>query len=302
MDKIRKKFFYLKMKSSGYKDEVIQNELEVTNDEYDEIVEKYHQDIEQVDHDKMKAKSIGKDFVDLTSYLYHGVSDQMNGKAKPSVLKSFAGDKIKLPSHEDVNIKNNNLRQVIEERTSVRSYSDKELTLEELSYLLWLTQGVKTIKETKKVSVTLRTVPSAGARHPFETYLLINKVEGLTPGLYFYDAREHSLVIIDLSEELIESIWIACHRQDMVLNCAVNFIWSAIPYRTVWRYQQRAYRYLYLDIGHVCQNLYLAGESIDCGVCAIGAYMDEFMNKYLNLDGENEFVIYIATLGKKLEE
>jgi SagB-type dehydrogenase family enzyme len=302
MDKIRKKFFYLKMKSSGYNDSVIQNELEVTDDEYKEICEKYHCDIEQTRLDKKHSKNIGANFVKLTSYLYHGVSDQMNGKAKPDVLKVVEGELIQLPNPKELELGNKDFNKILEQRSSVRAYSDKALSQEELSYLLWTTQGVKSVKETERISYTVRTVPSAGSRHPFETYLMINNVEGMKKGLYFFDAKKHALIALNLSPELLEHIWVACHRQDMVMNCAVNFIWTALPYRTSWRYQERAYRYLYLDAGHVCQNLYLAGEAIDCGVCAIGAYMDEFINEYIGVDGEEEFVIYIASLGKKVEE
>jgi SagB-type dehydrogenase family enzyme len=66
-----------------------------------------------------------------------------------------------------------------------------------------------------------------------------------------------------------------------------------------WRYGERGYRYMHLDAGHVCQNLYLSAESIDCGVCAIAAFQDEEINSVLGIDGEEEFVIYVATVGKK---
>jgi SagB-type dehydrogenase family enzyme len=66
-----------------------------------------------------------------------------------------------------------------------------------------------------------------------------------------------------------------------------------------WRYGERGYRYLYLDAGHVCQNLYLAAESINCGVCAIAAFSDDDMNSLLKIDGVEQYVIYLATVGKK---
>jgi SagB-type dehydrogenase family enzyme len=85
----------------------------------------------------------------------------------------------------------------------------------------------------------------------------------------------------------------------MVKKSAVTFIWVAVPYRMTWRYGERGYRYLLLDAGHVCQNLYLAAENISSGVCAIAAYHDAMFNELLGLDGENQFVIYLGTVGKK---
>jgi SagB-type dehydrogenase family enzyme len=87
--------------------------------------------------------------------------------------------------------------------------------------------------------------------------------------------------------------------QEMIPKAAVNFILTAVPYRTVWRYGQRGYRYLYLDAGHIGQNIHLAAEAIDAGACMIGAFLDEAMNEALGLDGIEEFVIYIASVGKK---
>jgi SagB-type dehydrogenase family enzyme len=145
----------------------------------------------------------------------------------------------------------------------------------------------------------MRTVPSAGARHAFETYLLLNNVEGLPPGLYRYLAIERRLLQLNLDPTMADQITDACWRQRMVKKSAVTFIWVAIKYRMVWRYGERGYRYLHLDAGHVCQNLYLAAEAIDCGVCAIAAFQDEELNRLLELDGEEEFAIYLATVGKK---
>lgn len=193
-------------------------------------------------------------------------------------------------------IKEISIRETIEERHSVRNYIDIPVSLEELSYSLWCTQGVKEIIKGK---VTLRCVPSAGARHAFETYLLVNNVKGLQKGLYRYTAINNKLVEINLEEGINDRITEACYKQKSVKNSAVTFIWTAVPYRMNWRYGERGYRYLYLDAGHVCQNLYLLANAIDCGVCAIGSFNDDEMNTILKIDGEEQFVIYAATLGKK---
>ena len=302
MDKVRERFFYLRMKSRGYEDKVIQDEIEVSDEDYARIAKEYESEIAETIEKNKEVEEIGKKFTQLTSYLYANVSDQMKGVPKPEILKSMTGEVIKLPNPQTIQVKNNDFRAILENRKSIREYSEVAISKDELSYLLWLTQGVKEIKETPKNSVTFRTVPSAGARHPFETYLYINRVEGIQKGLYFYNAAKHNIVLMDSEAETLEKLWIACNRQNMIKQSAVNFIWSVIPQRTVWRYTARSWRYMYLDAGHVCQNLYLAGESINCGVCGIGAFIDEFINEYLCLDGEKEFVIYLASLGKKVNE
>jgi SagB-type dehydrogenase family enzyme len=184
--------------------------------------------------------------------------------------------------------------EAIDRRRSVREYAAQPLPQESLSRLLWATQGIKRVMPGV---ATLRTVPSAGARHALETFVLANSVEGLEPGLYRYVASRHSLVARDNSPGVAQRAVKACLGQRFVESSAATFVWAAVPYRMTWRYGERGYRYLYLDAGHVCQNLYLAAESIGCGVCAIAAFDDEAMDRLVGADGFELFAIYVATVG-----
>ncbi len=203
---------------------------------------------------------------------------------------------IPLPSPAELDIPPVDLRKAIEGRRSRRNYTPEPLALAELSYLLWLTQGVK---EVTTRPATLRTVPSAGARHAFETELLVNNVTELEPGLYRYAAGQHALVKLDAPTNIRELVSRGCWDQKQVDASAVTFLWIAVTERMAWRYVERSHRYLLLDAGHVCQNLYLAAEAIHCGVCAIGGFHDLDLNSTLGLDGENLFVIYAASVGRR---
>lgn len=205
---------------------------------------------------------------------------------------------ISLPKPGEIKVPNKDLRTVIEDRKSVRSYSVTPLTLEELSYLLWCTQGVKKVLSN---NVTFRTVPSAGASHAFETYILVNNVEGIQPGVYKFSEIEHSMAAVSFEPGMADEITRCCLNQAFILESAVTFIWVAVYPKMSRRYRDRTYKYLHLDAGHVCQNLYLSAESIGAGVCAIGAYSDDEINSLLGLDGKDRFVIYIAAVGKKNE-
>lgn len=241
----------------------------------------------------------GFDFMKATRSEALSPSPQDQGVPQPPLELPVPADipLIPLPAPNGLSIPTIDLRTAIENRRSVRKYSkEAPLTLAELSYLLWLTQGVK---EITRRPATLRTVPSAGARHAFETYLLINQVEGLNPGLYRFAASQHALIAQESSKEIREEVTLACLDQNQVRTSAVTFLWTAVVERMTWRYVERGYRYLHLDAGHVCQNLYLAAEAIGCGVCAIAAFDDDELNKVLELDGENQFVIYLASVGKK---
>jgi SagB-type dehydrogenase family enzyme len=137
------------------------------------------------------------------------------------------------------------------------------------------------------------------ARHALETYLLINNVRDIPEGMYRFLAIDHKLVEVNSDPDIADRITQCCLEQDFIRKSAVTFIWVADVYRMKWRYGERGYRYLHLDAGHACQNLYLGGCSLDCGVCAIAAFSDDYMNDLLGLDGVKQFVIYVATVGKK---
>jgi SagB-type dehydrogenase family enzyme len=185
---------------------------------------------------------------------------------------------------------------ILENRKTLRRYQPAALSLDELALLLWTTQGVKTVTDRP---VTMRTVPSGGARHPFETYLVISRVDGLEPGLYRYLAIDHKLSFLQAGLDLAEQVSQACKSQHHIRDCAVSFWWKVDTERMTWRYSTRGYRYLLMDAGHLCQNLYLAAEAIGCGVCAIGAFSDGELNHFFQVDGKNQFMVYGATVGKR---
>ncbi|MEA2095149.1 MAG: SagB/ThcOx family dehydrogenase [Candidatus Cloacimonadota bacterium] len=229
------------------------------------------------------------------------VSDQMKDLPQPPLQKEFDKNSeiIDLIPIDNIKIINDNLIQNIENRKSHRQYNDKPLTLDELSFLLWASQGVKSVYERDNKSyATFRTVPSAGSRHPFETYLLINNITGLKKGLYRYLAIEHKLVFIRNLKNQSEKMTDATLGQKFTGMAAVVFIWSCVAYRGEWRYNIAAHKAMLLDAGHICQNLYLACEGINAGTCAIAAYDQEKVDKIIDVDGENEFSVYLSPVGK----
>jgi len=188
------------------------------------------------------------------------------------------------------------LWSAIAQRESCRFYSGEPLKLDELSLLLWATQGVRLKLDEGHA---LRTVPSAGCRHAFETWLCVLNVDGLEKGIYRYLPLEHALLFSHAPEQLESLIVSATLGQRFTGDAAVTFIWTALPCRMEWRYGLAAHKVIALDAGHVCQNLYLACQAIGAGTCAIAAYDQTGMDRLLGVDGEEEFTIYLAPVGKK---
>jgi SagB-type dehydrogenase family enzyme len=243
-------------------------------------------------------KTIGQEFMKQTRPQYLGISPQAEGDPQPPLqIPIPAGaHTMDLPAPGEIETLAIDLRTAIEERRSVRHYGDGSISVNDLSMLLWLTQGVKRVTDRPSTS---RTVPSAGSRHAFETFIVANRVDGLAPGVYRYAAIENRLIEVDLSADVRDKVFNACFKQVHVRNCAAAFFWAAIAERMLWRYVERGYRYLLLDAGHVCQNLYLAAQTIGCVASAVASFIDDDLNKVFGLDGENQFVVYGGTVGKR---
>jgi len=226
-------------------------------------------------------------------------TDQGRNVPPPPLEKPFkkGTSRVSLPPREEMDkvIRNGDLLSAMTNRESRRNFSIVPLSLTELAFLLWSTQGIRSMAAP---GVALRTVPSAGARHSFETYLFVRNVLDLDNGLYRYLPVEHELLSLGKVERMEPRLVEACLGQGFVGSAAVTFVWSTIPYRMEWRYAHCAHRVILMDAGHVCQNLYLACEAIGAGTCAVAAYDQERVDGLIGLDGEDEFVIYLAPVGK----
>jgi len=225
-------------------------------------------------------------------------TDQSQGLRPPPAQKPVpTGSRtVPLPGRAEWSIPPCDLQAAIAGRESHRKFAKESLSLDELSFLLWATQGVR--QEIHEAAV-LRTVPSAGCRHPFETYVAVNRVEGLEGGvIYRYLPLDNSLVVERTVENLPTLLTASTRGQAFTGQAAVTFLWSVIPARTEWRYAEASYKVIALDAGHLCQNLYLACEAIGAGTCAIAAYNQQLVDELLGVDGDEEFGIYIAPVGK----
>ncbi len=180
---------------------------------------------------------------------------------------------------------------VIAARRSRREYLSGPLPLEDLSALLYAAQGIT------EPRWGFRAAPSAGALYPIETYVAVHDVAGLEPGLYHYAVADHALELVRMGD-LRASLVVAGIGQEMLGLAQVCFLLTALFQRTRWRYRERTYRYILLEAGHIGQNIYLAATGLGLGACAVGAFLDDPINDLLGVDGEEEAVLYLVTVGR----
>lgn len=223
-------------------------------------------------------------------------TDQQLQKPQPPLCKEKTSD-VTIALSKDfavLNIKKD-FTSILLERESHRVFTEQKMTLEELSYLLYMTQGVKSIKGQNYA--TMRTVPCGGARHEFETYLLVRNVDGLDAGKYHYLPLTHELEYLGKVEQEEQVINESVVGQKWAVKANVIFYWSIVPYRCEWRYGIWAHRPALMDIGHVGQNLYLACTALELGTCCLAAFDDATCIDLFDLDGEEEFIVYVAPVG-----
>ncbi len=182
---------------------------------------------------------------------------------------------------------------VIKQRRSVRRFQDSSLQEAELSQLLWAAQGITRVGR----GLGLRTTPSAGALYPVETYLVVHAVEGIEPGVYHYGVEKHELDRLKTGDFRTD-VARAALDQEIAYWANIVFVWTAVFERSKWKYKQRAYRYVYLDAGHIAQNVALAAVALGLGSCQIAALYDDEVNALLGVDGVDESAIYMTVLGK----
>lgn len=235
---------------------------------------------------------IGRRYLEETRYSRAGLGEKRASFPRVEPYKNYpaASQRVKLEAKAGRQAAD--LWECLKARRSLRQYRDRLLTMAELADLVWATQGVTLAGR----HYLLRTAPSAGALYPVETYLAAYRVEGLEGGLWHLNIQNFELEILspgDYRRALVE----AGLGQNFLGTASVVFIWTGILNRAMWKYRERAIRYLFLDAGHICQNLMLAATALGLGCCPVGAFFDEEVERLIGVDGHDEVALYLAAVG-----
>ncbi|MCD6455491.1 MAG: SagB/ThcOx family dehydrogenase [Methanophagales archaeon] len=221
-------------------------------------------------------------------FFMHKPAELEEYKNKIPMQKTEVGERIKLP--EPGYTGNTSVEAALSKRRSIRDYSGENLTLDEVSQLLWAAQGIT-------APWGGRTAPSAGALYPLELYVVVGDVEGIDKGVYKYSQEEHELEKVkedDIRAELAD----AAVGQECVSDAAIDIVFTAVYERTTRKYGERGIRYVHIEAGHAAQNVYLQAVSLDIGTVVIGAFMDDRVKELVNA-GEQENPLYIMPVERK---
>ncbi len=232
----------------------------------------------------MTKKNIKVVVLILFLIFFHILFTTGNDKDKKTIME----DEIILPS--PVKEGGISVEEALFRRRSIRSYSDKGLTTEEISQILWSAQGITDISGK-------RTAPSAGALYPLEVYIFIRKGEGIKSGLYNYNPEGHKLSIVS-NEDISENLAKAALNQSFIKEASAALIVSAFFKKTTDRYGERGIQYVYIEAGHLSQNVYLQAESLNLLTVAVGAFNEEDIKEIVKME-EKETPIYIMPIGKR---
>lgn len=182
------------------------------------------------------------------------------------------------------------LEKCITKRRSIRGYADEPLSLQHISQILWAAQGITNDRG-------FRTTPSAGAKFPLEIFLVVSEIDDVLNGIYHYQPKNHSIKLV-LDGDFRKELSIAALNQNCVLDAPVNIIITGVISRTAEKYGERAERYVHIEVGAACQNVYLQSETLGLGTVAVGAFHDGSIRDLIGLDDEYTPLL-IMPLGKK---
>lgn len=239
------------------------------------------------------GKMIGERFQQETKYDRWRMPEYtIDWNRKPSAYKEYPNAR-RIVMEKPNRCGDMSLFEAILRRKSLRRFIDAPVSRDALSCILWASGGI----QRKEMGFEFRTAPSAGALYPVETYLVVHRVEGIDPGIYHYHVRAHALEEIKKGD-FRPNIAHAALGQVMCSQAAFVTAWTALFERSAWKYRQRAYRYVYLDAGHMAQNLALASTSLGLGSCQVGAVFDNEVNDLLGVDGIVESVLYLSVVGQ----
>ena len=224
----------------------------------------------------------------IFSFLFLPIFGMFVEQVDSSTLKGGKGKvkegNIKLP-HPKTSGKMS-LEEAIVKRHSVRSFSKKELSLDEISQLLWAAYGQRDVDSVTGAS---KTVPSAGALYPMEIYLVSSN------GVFHYLPSSHSLKEIS-DKDLRSALSGAALWQEAIAQAAVNFVITCVYDRICWKYGERGVRYAHIEAGHIAQNIHLQAVCLGLGSAPIGAFNDTAVQKALFLPNDN-IPLYIIPVG-----
>lgn len=241
-------------------------------------------------------KGIGDRFQQETMYRRnHLPGGYLEWSNKPSPYKRYP-HKPQFPLPDPQISGGKSLWEVLATRRSVRDFQSQPLSKQDVSQLLWAAQGIT----AEHMGYRFRTTPSAGALYPVETYLVVNNMEEVPQGVYHYAVEQHGLEQIKEGDYRVP-VARAALDQKIAYEANLVFVWTAIFERCKWKYKQRAYRYVYLDAGHIAQSVALASVALGLGSCQVAAIYDDEANDLLGVEGMEESTLYMTMVGVPAE-
>jgi SagB-type dehydrogenase family enzyme len=191
------------------------------------------------------------------------------------------------------------IERVIEHRLTTRNFSGSPLPISKISKLLHSSYGITSSTDLTRStgrSSYFRAVPSAGALYPLELYLAIWRTVDLEPGIYHYCVPKHTLEVLRLGD-FADLAAKSTLSEGVIERAGGIFLVSAIFRRSMQKYNERGYRFVLLEAGHLAENMCLVASAMGFGILPIGGFLDDELNAMISVDGVNETVIYVLAVG-----
>lgn len=282
-------------------DQNLQTQLESLNEEEQNIIKTLVERFNSTrkSNEKFDSLSLIHQYLKADpDYTDFSVYENMNLVKGPRVFKNYDESReFQLPSNF---LKvDQPLDKLLEERSAQHDFGPEAISQELLSTFLHYSYGVKRYISAYNIkNFPVRYAPSAGGLQPVDLFLVVNQVEDLPKGLYYYRADRNSLLLLDEGNMRSEMVR-CCIYSDFVAYAPVVCIMTCNLDRVLWKYGERSYRFVHTDTGVLTENMFLVGTALNLNVCPLAAYYDDKVNDWLQIDGRKEFASLLLTIGHK---
>jgi oxazoline/thiazoline dehydrogenase len=254
------------------------------------------------DHISMKAPWDPIDLAMQRQRSYGGrfAMSERVGKS-PSPVKNVTGlSSFKLSKPQEVVHHKLSLKEILERRKSIRTYSNKHISLADLSYFLYHSARIKKFFNSKEGTLTERPYPSGGARYPLEIYVVNNRIKDIQKGIHYYDPLKHQIIHLNKNKNYQKEFNQFVKRvlfPNLKREPDVIFIITAVFARTMWKYDKLGLSLILSDLGCLYQTMYLIATEMNLAPCPVGKIDEELVKNWAGLNWFEESHVGTFMLG-----
>lgn len=234
---------------------------------------------------------------DLTKHSYWSIrtnAHYLDWANRPSPFKIYPGiEPMPLPR---VLVQTRAPALEVVSSTGVEFTGEIKPDLDRLASILFYSAGVTKHKTSPVGELFFRAAACAGALYPTEVYVVCGSIDGLDAGVYHFNPGDFALR--RLRDGDFRGVMAKAAGGDLrIAEAPVTLVFTAISWRSTWKYRDRAYRYHFWDNGMILANALAMGAAHNIPAAVVMGFAESEVNKLIGIDGQQELALSLLALG-----